>query len=164
MGYQLHSYGSEGRSGLTEAEEQLWKAQLTVSRLLLHQLDRDLQAQGISLNNYMLLSALAQAPDQRLRMQDLAAVTLQVKSRVSHQIGRMEAEGLVVREPHPKDGRGTNAVLTDYGWEMLRRVGPHHVRAVRSHLTGLLDPEQLAGMAEALTPIAERLTHLGGWN
>lgn len=147
---------------LTEKEQRLWRAHLEVGRLLGHQLERELQPHGLALNDYTILVELSEAPQHRMRMTDLAAATLQSKSRLSHQITRMEAAGLVTREDCPGDRRGLYAVLTEQGWSTMRRVAPDHVRSVREHFVDRLSSEQIDALYEALAPIAEHLRALRG--
>lgn len=90
-------------------------------------------------------------------MSDLASATLQSKSRLSHQVTRMENANLVRRENCESDRRGLFAVLTDHGMETMRKVAPHHVGSVRRHFMDLLSPEALADLHKSLTPIAEHL-------
>ncbi|WEH39633.1 MarR family transcriptional regulator [Streptomyces sp. NBC_01218] len=142
---------------LSDAEQCAWRTHLDVSRLLSHQLERDLQPFGLTMNDYEILVNLSEAEDQRLRMSDLAALTLQSKSRLSHQITRMENAGLVKRENCESDRRGLFAVLTDLGGETMRKVAPFHVASVRKHFMDLLTPEALAELHAALTPIADHL-------
>lgn len=92
-----------------------------------------------------------------MRMSDLADATIQSRSRLSHQISRMEAAGLVSREDCADDRRGTFAVLTDEGWATMQRVAPHHVASVRDHFVDLLTDDQLEALERAYTPILEHL-------
>ncbi|SEK34857.1 MarR family winged helix-turn-helix transcriptional regulator [Streptacidiphilus jiangxiensis] len=147
---------------LTAAEQRLWRAHLEVSRLLMYQLERELQPYGLSISDYTILVELSEAPQRRMRMTDLAVATLQSKSRLSHQITRMEAAGLVVRDTCPGDRRGLFAVLTDHGWDTMRHVAPRHVRKVREHFIDRFDEDQIDTIYEALAPIAEHLRELRG--
>lgn len=79
------------------------------------------------------------------------------KSRLSHQITRMEKAGLVRRESCPGDRRGQFAVLTDHGWETITRVAPHHVETVRRAFINRLDSEQLKVLTEVFAPMADDL-------
>jgi DNA-binding MarR family transcriptional regulator len=92
-----------------------------------------------------------------MRMSDLAAATLQSKSRLSHQITRMENADLVRRENCESDRRGLYAVLTEHGMETMQKVAPHHVASVRRHFIDLVPPESLTELDKALKPIAEHL-------
>ncbi|SOD59297.1 transcriptional regulator, MarR family [Streptomyces zhaozhouensis] len=146
-----------GTRWLSDAEQRAWRTHLDVSRLLTHQLERDLQPFGLTMNDYEILVHLSESEDQRMRMSDLAAATLQSKSRLSHQITRMEKAELVRREHCDSDKRGLFAVLTEQGWTVMRRVAPHHVESVRQHFIDLLSPEELAALHQALAPVAEHL-------
>jgi DNA-binding MarR family transcriptional regulator len=65
-------------------------------------------------------------------MSELAAVTNASLSRLSHLVSRMEARGLIRREPDPTDGRFTLAILTDAGYTKLLESAPGHVATVRA--------------------------------
>ncbi|MZD05518.1 MarR family transcriptional regulator [Streptomyces sp. SID5785] len=142
---------------LTDEEQCAWRTHLEVNRLLNYQLERDLQPFGLTMNDYEILVNLSEAEDHRMRMSDLAAATLQSKSRLSHQITRMENAGLVRRENCESDRRGLYTVLTDYGLETMRQVAPHHVASVRRNFIDLVPAEDLAGLRRALGPIADHL-------
>ncbi|MEE4540703.1 MarR family transcriptional regulator [Streptomyces sp. V4-01] len=142
---------------LSDDEQRAWRLHLDVSRLLMHQLERDLQPFGLTNNDYEILVNLSEAEDHRMRMSDLAKSTLQSKSRLSHQITRMEAAGLVRRENCESDRRGLFAVLTEQGWETMRQVAPRHVASVRAHFIDLLPAGDLAAYHRALVPVAEHL-------
>ncbi|EME97858.1 MarR family transcriptional regulator [Streptomyces mobaraensis NBRC 13819 = DSM 40847] len=146
-----------GTRWLSDEEQRTWRAHLDVSRLLMHQLERDLQPFGLTNNDYEILVNLSESKDHRMRMSDLAAATLQSKSRLSHQITRMENAGLVRRENCESDRRGLFAVLTEQGWETMRKVAPHHVASVRQHFIDLLSPDELKALSSSLAPVAEHL-------
>ena len=146
-----------GTRWLSDQEQRLWRTHLDVGRMLMHQLERDLQPFGLTNNDYEILVNLSESDGHRMRMSDLATATLQSKSRLSHQITRMEHQGLVRREHCESDKRGLFAVLTPHGWETMLRVAPHHVDSVRRHFIDLLAPEHLETLYESLTPVVERL-------
>jgi DNA-binding MarR family transcriptional regulator len=145
---------------LTPDEQEAWRAFLATSKLLFRQLDRDLQPFGLSGNDYEILVVLSEAPEHRLRMTDLADATAQSRSRLSHQITRMEAAGLVRRDSCPGDKRGLFAVLTDTGLATIERVAPNHVESVRRHFIDRLTPEQLATLREGYAVINEHLREI----
>ncbi|MEU8571607.1 MarR family transcriptional regulator [Streptomyces pathocidini] len=142
---------------LTDEEQRAWRTHLDVSRLLMYQLEKDLQPFGLTMNDYEILVNLSESADERMRMSDLAAATLQSKSRLSHQITRMENAGLVRRENCESDRRGLFAVLTDHGCDTMRKVAPHHVESVRRHFIDLMAPSELEAIRESLAPVAEHL-------
>ncbi|MGK4583021.1 MarR family winged helix-turn-helix transcriptional regulator [Kitasatospora sp. HPMI-4] len=147
---------------LSAKEQQFWRAHLEVARLLDYQLGRELQPHNLASNDYEILVVLSESPERRMRMTDLATATLQSKSRLSHQITRMENAGLVLRQDCPGDRRGLYAHLTELGWETMQKVAPDHVRSVRHHFIDRLTPEQIDAMYAALAPIADHLRALRG--
>ncbi|SCK55173.1 MarR family winged helix-turn-helix transcriptional regulator [Streptomyces sp. WMMB 322] len=149
--------GTNGTRWLTADEQRAWRIHLDVNRLLMYQLERDLQPFGLTMNDYEILVNLSESAEHRMRMSDLAASTLQSKSRLSHQVTRMEKAGLVRRENCESDKRGLFAVLTEDGWETMRRVAPHHVDSVRRHFIDRMSPEDLEHLHETLLPVAEKL-------
>ncbi|WP_327085677.1 MarR family transcriptional regulator [Nonomuraea sp. NBC_01738] len=149
-----------GPRWLSATEQRAWRSHLAMHKLLMHRLDRELQEFELSLNDYEILVNLSESPGRRMRMSDLADATIQSRSRLSHQISRMEAKGLVVREDCRDDRRGTFAVLTDDGWATIQRVAPHHVASVREHFVDRLSDDQLDALEAAYTPIVEHLKTL----
>src|SRR5258708_33170789 len=102
--------GTDGQTRwLSADEQQAWRATVHLSQLLMRQLDRDLNAHGLTGHDYEILVELSEAPDQRLRMTELADATSQSRSRLAHQIARMESGGLVRRDEGGGDNRGTLA-------------------------------------------------------
>ncbi|MDA3628655.1 MarR family transcriptional regulator [Saccharopolyspora oryzae] len=137
-----------------------WRAYIVGSALLEHHLNKDLQlSHNLSIADYEILVRLSERPDQRMRMSELANDVAHSKSRMSHQIRRLEKAGLVRRDECPDDGRGVLAVLTEEGAAKLREAAPRHVASVREHLVDILDEQE----QEVMARIFDRLTtHLGG--
>ncbi len=143
---------------LTEDEQNAWRAWLEVSALLPDRLNRDLiEQRGITLADYVILVHLSEEPDRRLRMSDLADRTSSSRSRLSHQIDRMEAAGLVTREVCSDDKRGTFAVLTASGWDTIVAAAPDHVESVRRNLIDVLGPDRFTRFGRDCQAIAEHL-------
>ena len=74
---------------------------------------------------------LSEAPDRKLRTGELAELLAWEKSRVSHQVARMEARGLLERTECDTDGRGTWVGLTDEGRRILLGSMREHAAAIR---------------------------------
>jgi DNA-binding MarR family transcriptional regulator len=142
---------------LTDDEQRAWRAYIQLAQLLIRQLDRDLHPFGLSMHDYEILVELSEAPRHRLRMTDLADRTAQSRSRLSHQINRMESKGLVVREGCEGDKRGTFAVLTERGADIIGATAPHHVASVREHFIDQIAPDRLAVLNDACEPALDRL-------
>jgi DNA-binding MarR family transcriptional regulator len=142
---------------LTEEEQLAWRAVMQTHMMLVRQLDRDLRADGLTFRDYEILVWVSEAPGRRIRMTELADLTCQSRSRLSHQITRMEVRGLVRRLDCEGDKRGTWTVLTDEGLATIVRVAPRHVASVRKHFIDRLTPAQLEEIQAAFQPVADDL-------
>jgi DNA-binding MarR family transcriptional regulator len=142
---------------LSDEEQRAWRAYIRLAQLLMRQLDRDLHPFDLSMHDYEILVELSEAPGTRMRMTELADRTAQSRSRLSHQVSRMEAKGLVGREECAGDRRGTFAVLTASGADAISRVAPCHVASVRGHFIDQLTPAELTNLADACVPILDKL-------
>ncbi|MEU3333720.1 MarR family transcriptional regulator [Streptomyces sp. NPDC006668] len=143
---------------LTPEEQRIWRSYLHATTLLEDHLDRQLQRDaGMPHIYYGLLVGLAEAPDGRLRMTELAMKAKITRSRLSHAIARLEKNGWVRREDCPSDKRGQFAVLTQQGHEVLDRTAPGHVTAVRQAVFEWLTPEQQQALGEIMQIVAEGL-------
>lgn len=142
---------------LDDDQQADWRAYLRGSRLLERALGEDLAPLGIQLAEYELVSMLSEAPEQTLRMSQLAELVVQSRSRVTHTASRLERRGWVERSPAEGDGRGVQIRLTEAGAAMLDQVAGIHVRSVRRHLVDTLTPEQLAGLGDAMATVRRRL-------
>lgn len=135
-----------------------WRAYKVSSALLDNRLHRELQeAHGLALDDYELLVRLSEAPGGRMRMSTLAGQVASSKSRLSHQVARMEGGGLVIREHCPSDGRGVFAVITERGRSVLAEAAPTHVHGVREHLVDQLTEHEQDVMAEVFERIGIKL-------
>ena len=146
---------------LSREEQDAWRAWLDATLQLNNQLSRDLhEAHGLTLADYEILVHLSESPDRRMRMSELADKVLSSRSRLSHQIDRMERAALVAREHCVDDRRGSFAVLTDHGWEVLVKAAPDHVASVRRHLVDVLDTQEFAALGASCRRISDRLQEL----
>ncbi|WP_432838289.1 MarR family winged helix-turn-helix transcriptional regulator [Dactylosporangium sp. CA-092794] len=117
---------------LDQDEQNTWVTLFSVLVRLPGTLDAQLQRDaGINLFEYMTLAGLSVAPERRLRMSLLAAISEGSLPRLSQAIGRLEKRGWVRRSPDPDDGRYTLAILTDEGLEKVVETAPGHVAEVR---------------------------------
>ena len=130
--------------GLTSEEQRAWRGFLRAHATVVRALEADLQAEhDLPLASYDVLVQLSEAPDQRLRMTELADRVLLSRSGLTRLADRLEREGLLTREPCPSDARGTLAVLTDAGLDRLRKAWPTHLRGVREQVMSRLSPQEV---------------------
>jgi DNA-binding MarR family transcriptional regulator len=146
---------------LDDDQQRLWRDWVHASTLLPDTLSRELQEKhGLSLPDYEVMVHLSEQPDHRLRMSELAERTLVSRSRLTHQVDRMERAGWVERVPCSEDRRGSWAVLTDSGYAAIVAAAPTHVDGVRKHLVDLLGPAVFAQLGSASGLVAEHLASL----
>lgn len=126
-----------------------------------YEMNRQLQADsGLSLADYDVLVALSDdGNDAGLRVSDLAARIGWERSRLSHQLRRMEERGLTERRPSAEDGRTTNVVLTASGRRAIVEAAPGHVDLVRGLFFDSLPENLLGPFTAALEHIHVNLDH-----
>ena len=118
--------------------------------MLTNELNTNLQNQhGLTIADYEILVQLSETENRRMPMSELAQSTLASRSRLSHQVGRMEAAGLVIREECTEDRRGSFAVLTEAGWQALVAAAPSHVTGVRANLVDVLTKSEFKALGDA---------------
>ncbi|MFC8616079.1 MarR family winged helix-turn-helix transcriptional regulator [Micromonospora purpureochromogenes] len=114
-------------------------------------IDTDLvREQGLPSIECETLMHLSEAPDRRLRMNELAAACEMSLSGMIRVVQRLERQGYVQRVRCAQDARGWNAVLTDAGRARLRQAWPTNLAAVRRHFLDHLAGLDLKQLAEAL--------------
>lgn len=138
---------------LSEDEKQAWTGLISLILLMPGQLEAPLRDVDLTLFEYLTLSHVSEAPDQRIRLSELAFLANGSLSRLSNVVKRFEQRGWVKRFPDPDDGRYTLAELTDAGYRLVVEAAPIHVRAVRELVIDPLTSTDLA----ALTRIAAKL-------
>ena len=138
---------------LNPDEERAWRAFLRVMVAVQSGTARDLAAIDLSEPDYEVLSTLSEQPDHTSTLGRQADKMGWSRSRLSRHATRMEARGLLRREPDPADGRGCLLVLTAQGVNTLADAAPAHVESVRHHFIDRLTPEDLS----AIERIARRL-------
>jgi DNA-binding MarR family transcriptional regulator len=115
------------------------------------------QDSGLSHADYVILAALSEHPAGRMPAQELCASLQWEKSRLSHQVRRMQEQGLIDRGPNPADARSAMICLLPAGRRAIQDAAPDHVRNLRRHFIDLLTPAEL----DMLAALDERvLRHL----
>ena len=148
------STGSE----ITSHEWGLWRGFVTMHRHLSRELDRQLQRDaGISQADFIVLGRLSEAPDRKLRTGELAELLAWEKSRVSHQVTRMEARGLVERTECDTDGRGTWVGITAEGRRTLIASTRDHAAMIRDLFFDELSDDEKVVLERVSQRVMERI-------
>ena len=134
---------------LSDQEQRLWRDFLRVHIDLQAAIGRDLQvSSGLAAGEFQVLVHLSEAPERRLRVTELAHSMRWERSRLSHQLSRMEKRGLIIRRECPEDARGAFAELTPRGADAIEAAAPAHVETVRRVLFDTLTQDQLRSLGE----------------
>lgn len=143
-------------TALTDHELEAWRTSIRMLELLRTRLEQEIATNGLSLADYTVLALLSEAPGGRMRPFELGEAADWEKSRLHHQLTRMEKRGLVEREPC--GSRGMEAVITPQGLAAIRAAAPGHAAEVRRLFIDALTPTQLDQFAEISAAILARLT------
>jgi DNA-binding MarR family transcriptional regulator len=119
---------------------------LEVHARVTQELDAQMQAaHGLSVSAYEVLMFLADAPEHRMRMSDIAERVLLSRSGCTRLVDRLVKQGYVSRCPAGNDGRGLFAALTPAGVEKVEAARPDHRAGVREFfLNHLTSTDQIA--------------------
>jgi DNA-binding MarR family transcriptional regulator len=111
------------------------------------------EGQSLSNQSFDVLIRLARSPGSELRMSELAAQTSLTPSGLTRSVDRLQEQGLVARRVCPEDRRGSFAVLTPAGQELMDRAIPEHI----AHIDDVLSDLFTRGEEEALAALLRRL-------
>ncbi|MEV5721964.1 MarR family winged helix-turn-helix transcriptional regulator [Amycolatopsis mediterranei] len=138
---------------LSEDEARLWHAWKRASDTVRARIGDDLAtATGLSDPEFGILTRLEDLGRGVLRQSELATSMGWHRSRLSHQLTRMEQRGLVTRDS--ASGTGVTVSITDAGRTMIATARPVHAQSVKRHLLAQVPTDELARM----TAILEALT------
>jgi DNA-binding MarR family transcriptional regulator len=133
-----------------------WRAFVRAHAEVSRRLDEDLRAEhGLSLQEYVALLILVEAPSRRLRMGRLADALTLSKSGATRLIDRLVADGFVERVSCSSDARGAEARLTTAGVNRLRDAAPTHLRGIADYFLATIDPADLPAIERVMTDVAQ---------
>ncbi len=143
---------------LDEREQAVWRSFLAMRSQLDVLLGRELQEQsGLSNADFSVLVQLSEHPETRMRVLELARALQWEKSRLSHQLTRMQQRGLVDRSNCVEDRRGAWILLTAQGLAAVEAAAPRHVESVRRYLFDVLSAEQVAALGDVARAVLDRI-------
>ncbi len=134
----------------------MWRSFLETHSTVVKFLERRMDEQhGLPLAWWDVLIQLADGPEGRLRMGELAESVLLTRSGITRLVDRMIVAGLVDREPCPGDRRGYYAVITQQGRDTIEKIGPDHSKDAWEVFLGHIDEEEAALMSQVFTRVLE---------
>lgn len=120
-----------------------WRSFLQMRRALDRVLERELQASSeISIADFGILVSIFGAPAKRLRPVEIGDLLGWEKSRISHQVSRMQSRGLLAREDCDTDARGKWVVMTPAGHRAILGAMRGHSAALRRHFFDALTDDE----------------------
>jgi DNA-binding MarR family transcriptional regulator len=129
-----------------------WRGVLFAGAKVLRVAERDLiEREGFPMAWLDVLAQLYDVPGNGLRMQELEERALFTRSGLTRLVDRIEAAGLVQREPVPGDRRGVRVVLTPEGRRRHDKAFVEHLRVIERAFGGRLTPAEQQAVADALT-------------
>src|SRR5262249_7854776 len=145
---------------LDPGEWQSWGALMLLNRSVVRTLDAELRrGHGLAVTEFDVLITLFNAPDQRLRMSDLADRVLLSPAGTTHLVTRLERDGLVRREVDPTDGRKWFTVLTTEGDRVLRAARGTHNDVLRRTLLAATTPGDRRTLRRLWKRLSEQQAH-----
>ena len=130
----------------------LMEMQSAVNAALARDLDEEL---SLPLAWFEVLLRLARTPGERMTMTRLAEAVSFSSGGFSRVADRLEAAGLVGREPCPDNRRSTWAVLTDQGRATLRSALDVHAAGLQRRVFDHLETAEAAKLARLLRTIRD---------
>lgn len=137
---------------LTEQDERLWHAWKTAADTVRQRVADDIKAgSGLSDQDFSIVTRLVELGDGALRQNELSVSLRWDRTRLSHQLTRMENRGLVSRSA--VDG-GVLVRITAEGARLVRVARPIHADAVRKHLLQRTEGIDHAALVRVLEQLA----------
>ena len=115
-------------------------------------LRREIHSLGVTGGQASLLFTIQRRPGIGVR--ELAALERMSAPGMSKYVGRLEAEGLIVREPSDEDRRRVGLRVSPEGERVLRSVKSRRTAWLAAQLRGLSD-EELQAVDAAIEPLQE---------
>lgn len=134
---------------LREHELAAWRGMLLAHARVTQQLDAQMRAEhGMSVSAYEVLMFLADAPEHRMRMSEIAARVLLSRSGCTRLVDRLVELGYVTRSAASSDGRGLYAQLTDAGREKVAVARATHHEGIRRFFLDRLTATDLIALGD----------------
>src|SRR5688572_28909000 len=124
---------------------------MRVQQLVIGRLDGILKPHGLTFARYEALVLLVFSSRGSLPLGKMGERLQVHPTSVTSIVQRLEAAGLVVRRPHPDDGRAVLAEITDEGRSLVDAATADLVSS--DFALGALGDDQLVALSELLAPV-----------
>lgn len=134
-----------------------WGCLLRLQSRVVARIEEDLKEEGeISLTWYDVLLSLENAPENRLRMSEIADRIVLSRSALTRSVDKLEAEGYLRRERCSHDERGAYAVLTKKGQGALAEARPVYWAGIKKYFASKLTDADISNLERILEKIRPR--------
>jgi DNA-binding MarR family transcriptional regulator len=145
---------------LSESEQCAWRTFITAMPDLMAALEADLSPHGITMGDYEVLVFLSEAPDNHMRMCDLAAELRLSPSGLTRRLDGLVKAGWVERSSCGADRRVMYAHLTAAGRKKMEATAPDHVASVRRHFFDQIGAKGVRQLGEMFGSVQDHLHSL----
>lgn len=97
---------------------------------------------GLSTGKFAVMMLLMRHPDAVLTPSDCAELSGASRGTMTKLLAGLERQGLIIREPHPIDGRMARVRLSEQGMSLLEKILPEHLRLTTRLMATLSDKEK----------------------
>lgn len=115
------------------------------------------EASGVQALHFHVLQTLAEAPEGRLRLQELAEAVRHSQSGTTRLVDRLEKEGLIVRHSCESDRRVTWALLSEKGKQTYAQALPVWESFLCDHLRKGLTVDEAETLRALLVKLQDTL-------
>jgi DNA-binding MarR family transcriptional regulator len=146
------------QKGMAELDSRAWRAFHKIGSSLLPHLSRQItNHSGITGAEYVVLVALSELTSPNVNLNRLATGLGWETSRMSHQISRMEENGLVKKSRNPDDSRCFDVSITSKGRKIAESAIPLQSREINHCFSEVLTKDQMRSLIEISEAITKHM-------
>ena len=143
---------------MKELDSKAWRAFHKIGTSLLPHLSRQItNHSGISSAEYVVLVSLSELQTDSVSLNRLAIGLGWEISRMSHQISRMEASGLVTKSRSAEDSRSFNVSITARGRKLAESAIPLQSKEINHCFSNVLTKQQMETLIEISDAISKHM-------
>ena len=147
--------GTAVDDGFDERGLEVWRAFVHAYAGVVRRLESQLRSDaGLTISQYLVLRLLHSAPEQHLRMAQIAQEMRYSSGAATRLIDPLVKSGYLQREASSEDRRSISIVLTDAGNALYLSARPRHVEAIQREFLARLQPDEKAAVGAFLRRLA----------
>lgn len=139
---------------------EVWRQYQRMGLRLAAIMSQELARTGLSEADYEILTALLESPHDSMRAISLRCGIEWEKSRLSHQLRRMEQRGLILRENCEEDNRSAMVRISESGRKLAIEAKACYEDAVQRYFAEALSEQQLQELEAISRTILAHLDHI----